>query len=112
MLYGKSLCCLYFARAGADSVCPTRGYKEKSKWRDRPLTWMGRMDIRVPVAPLGFPCSSVGKESACNAGELGSIPGLGRSPGEGNGTHSCLESPRDRGAWQLQSMASQESDTT
>ena len=34
---------------------------------------------------LGFPCSSVGKESACSAGDPGSIPGLGRSPGEGNG---------------------------
>ena len=33
---------------------------------------------------LGFPCSSVGKESTCNAGDLGSIPGLGRSPGDGN----------------------------
>ena len=33
---------------------------------------------------LGFPCGSVGKESACNAGDLGSIPGLGRSPGEGD----------------------------
>ena len=34
---------------------------------------------------LGFPCGSVGKESACNVGDLGSIPGLGRSPGEGKG---------------------------
>ena len=34
---------------------------------------------------LGFPCDSAGKESACNAGDLGSIPGLGRSPGEGKG---------------------------
>ena len=34
---------------------------------------------------MGFPCSSVGKESACNAGDPGSIPGWGRSPGEGNG---------------------------
>ena len=33
--------------------------------------------------PLGFPCGSAGKESACNVGDLGSIPGLGRSPGEG-----------------------------
>ena len=33
---------------------------------------------------LGSPCGSAGKESACNAGDLGSIPGLGRSPGEGN----------------------------
>ena len=42
------------------------------------------------------------KESACNAGDPGSIPGLGRSPGEGNGNplqYSCLESPMDRGAW-------------
>ena len=40
--------------------------------------------------------------SACNAGDLGSIPGLGRSPGEGNGNplqYSCLENPIDRGAW-------------
>ena len=52
---------------------------------------------------LGLPCSSVGKDSACNAGDLGSIPGLGRSPGEGNGyplQYSCLENPMDRGAWQ------------
>ena len=52
---------------------------------------------------MGFPHSSVGKESACNAGDLGSIPGLGRSPGEGNGNppqYSCLENPMDRGAWQ------------
>ena len=34
---------------------------------------------------LGFPCDSAGKESACNVGDLGPIPGLGRSPGEGNG---------------------------
>ena len=37
---------------------------------------------------MGFPGGSVGKESACNAGDLGSIPGLGRSPGEGKG-YSC-----------------------
>ena len=51
-----------------------------------------------------FPHSSVGKESACNAGDLGLIPGLGRSPGEGNGNplqYSCLENPMDRGAWQV-----------
>ena len=49
----------------------------------------------------GFPGSSAGKESACNAGDLGSIPGLGRSPGEGHGNplqYSCLENPMDRGA--------------
>ena len=45
--------------------------------------------------------SSVGKESACNAGVPGSIPGLGRSPGEGNDNplqYSCLENPMDRGS--------------
>ena len=52
---------------------------------------------------MGFPHSLVGKESACNAGDLGSITGSGRSPGEGNGDplqYSCLENPMDRGAWQ------------
>ena len=52
---------------------------------------------------MGFPCSSVGKESACNAGDLGSITGLESSPGEGNGNpfqYSCMENPMDRGAWQ------------
>ena len=52
---------------------------------------------------MGFPSSSDGKESACSAGDLGSIPGSGRSPGEGNGKpfqYSCLEHPVDRGAWQ------------
>ena len=52
---------------------------------------------------MGYPCSSVGKESACNAGDPGLIPGSGRSPGEGNGNplqYSCLENPMDRGAWQ------------
>ena len=50
----------------------------------------------------GFPHSSVGIESACNAGDLSSVPGLGRSPGEGNGNslqYSCLENPMDRGEW-------------
>ena len=49
------------------------------------------------------PGDSDGKASACNAGDLGSIPGLGRSPGEGNGNplqYSCLENPMDRGGWQ------------
>ena len=51
---------------------------------------------------MGFPCGSAGKESACNARDMGSIPGLGRSPGEGNGyplQYSCLENSMDRGAW-------------
>ena len=49
---------------------------------------------------MGFPPSSVGKESACNAEDMGLIPGSGRSPGGGNGNplqYSCLENPMDRG---------------
>ena len=51
---------------------------------------------------MGFPGSSDSEESACNVGDLGLIPGLGRFPGEGNGNahqYSCLENPMDRGAW-------------
>ena len=50
----------------------------------------------------GFPGGSDGKESACNDGDPGSVPGLGRSPGERNGCplqYSCLEDSMDRGAW-------------
>ena len=56
----------------------------------------------MPKHTLGFPGGSEVKVSACNAGDLGSIPGLGRSPGEGNGNplqYSCLENPMDGGAW-------------
>ena len=51
---------------------------------------------------MGFPGGSEGKASARSAGDLGSIPGLGRSPGEGNGNplqNSCLENSMDGGAW-------------
>ena len=51
---------------------------------------------------MGLPSGSDGQESACNAGDLDLIPGLGRSPGEGNDyalQYSCLENSMDRGAW-------------
>ena len=54
---------------------------------------------------MGFPSGSVGKESSCSTGDTGdtgSVPGSGRSLGEGNGNlfqYSCLENPTDRGAW-------------
>ena len=51
---------------------------------------------------VGFPGGSDGKASAYNVGDLGLIPGLGKSPGEGNGNllqYSCLENSMDRGAW-------------
>ena len=50
----------------------------------------------------GFPDGSDGKESTCNSGDLNSIPGVGRFPGEGNGyplQYSCLEKFMYRGAW-------------
>ena len=59
---------------------------------------------------MGFPGGSEVKASACNAGDLGSIPGLGRSPGEGNGNplqYSCLENPIDGEPGGLQSTGSQ-----
>ena len=54
------------------------------------------------LLPSIFPCGSVGKESTYNAGDMCSIPGLERSPGEGNGNalqYSCLENPMNTGAW-------------
>ena len=48
---------------------------------------------------MGFPGGSDGKASACNAGDLGLIPGSERSPGEGNGNPLRLENSIDRGAW-------------
>ena len=62
---------------------------------------MGLYERGTALAPclhLGFLGSSDSEASACNAGDLGSVPGLGRSPGEGNGNplqYSCLENPMD-----------------
>ena len=74
------------------------------------LLYMGRCKrlnslksfIHIRLSYLGFPGGSDSKASACNAGDPGLIPGLGRSPGKGNGNplqYSCLENPMDRGAW-------------
>ena len=64
---------------------------------------------------LGFPGGSVGKESTCNAGDLGSIPGLGRPPRGGHGKplqYSCRRIPKDRQAWWAVTHGIKESDTT
>ena len=56
----------------------------------------------IHIITLGFPGGAEVKASACNVGDLGLIPGSGRSPGEGNGNplqYSCLENPMDGGAW-------------
>ena len=65
---------------------------------------------------IKYPFFTSGKESTCNAGNAGLIPGSGRSPGEGNGNplqYSCLENPMDRGAWWATvHRVAKESDTT
>ena len=65
---------------------------------------------------MGFPGGSVVRNLPANAGDVGLIPGLGRSPGEGNGNllqYSCLGNPVDRGAWWVTVHGvTKESDTT
>ena len=63
----------------------------------RSLGWEDPLEKKI--VSHSFPCNSVGKESACSAGDPGLIPGLGRSPGEGNGNplqYPCLENLMDR----------------
>ena len=63
---------------------------------------MALQQSQLVVGPIDFSGGSDGKMSAYNVGDAGSIPGLGRSSGEGNGNplqHSCLENPMDGGAW-------------
>ena len=69
-------------------------------------SWIGKIPWRMDRLPtpvfMGFPGVSDGKESICKVEDVGSIPGLGRSPGEGNGNplqYSCLGKPMERGAW-------------
>ena len=64
----------------------------------------------LPIAQMGFPGESVGKNPPANAGDSGSVPGLGRSPGEISSNplqYSSLGDPMGRGAWRLQSLGSQ-----
>ena len=67
------------------------------------FVYIGFNFLRLGIPHIGgFPGGSEIKASACNAGDLGLIPGSGRSPGEGNGNpiqYSCLENPMDGGAW-------------
>ena len=77
---------------------------------------IGRDSAHVLLIFIAFPSGSDGKESACNAGDLGPIPGSGRPPGEGNGNplqYSCLENLMlvTEESGRLQSMGSQELDT-
>ena len=71
--------------------------------KSRDITLPTKVCIVKAIFFFGFPRSSVVKLSACNTGDPGSMPGSGRSLGEGNGNplqYSCLENPMDRGTWQ------------
>ena len=102
-----------------NAMCKTSVLKSTERkclniiWMEVPCLWAGKLNIfKMLILPnLSINLSeftnnlaySVGKESACNAGNPGSIPVLGRYPGEGNGNplqYSCLENPLFRGAWQ------------
>ena len=64
--------------------------------------WLDQLKHQFGKLIMGFLFNSVGKESACSAGDLGLIPGLGRSSGKGNGKplqYPCIENPMDRGTW-------------
>ena len=76
----------------------------------KPSSINRRRDRLPTLESLAFPGGSDSKESPCNAGDLGSIPGLGRSPGGGHGNplqYFCLENPTDRGASRAIAMWSQ-----
>ena len=97
-----------------DSCFLNDSVKEDMKSASRGLPSLIRRCVFIggQVPTLGFPGGSEVKASACNAGDLGLTPGLGRSPGEGNGNplqYSCLENPMDREAWratvQIRSVA-------
>ena len=85
-----------------------------------PISWLIMLQNYFCLYPnpyLGFPDGSNGKESACSAGDLGLIPGSGKSPGKGHGNqlqYSCLENSMERGAWQAgySSWGLEELDTT
>ena len=102
--------------ATVNSICPTResfpdssvGKKKSACNAGDPslIPWVGKIPWRRKRLPtpvfLGFPCVSAGKESARKAEDLGSIPGLGRSSGEGNGyplQYSGLENSMDYNPW-------------
>ena len=81
---------------GSPKVIVTKG--ERGEGQIRGLELM----LQTTIYKMDFPGGSDGKASVYNAGDPGSIPGLGRSPGEGNGSplqYYCLENSMDRGAW-------------
>ena len=94
-------------------IFPTQGSNpglSHCRWFLYRLSHQGSLVYVESVHKLwGFSKSSVVKNLPANTGDAGSIPGWGRSPGEGSGNplqYSCLEHPRDRGSWGLQSRGS------
>ena len=92
----------------SESVLCVRWPKKFGEWsgnlnQDQILNNMRELLFLLgAIIKCGFPWGSVSKESACNAGDSGSIPGSERSPGEGNGNllhSSCLENPVNKGTW-------------
>ena len=89
----------------------------KERWFLQGLLWISHL-YSAPDTGSVFSAPAIGsggKESACNVAGLGSIPGSGRSPGEGNGNpfrYSCLENPMNREAWWVESMGLQRADMT
>ena len=76
-------------------------YVSKRDWTVY-LKWVHFIVCKLYLSVSDFPGGSDGKASVYNAEDLDSVPGLGRSPGEGNGNplqYYCLENPMDRGAW-------------
>ena len=99
--------CLYKLRNSKDCLQSLGARKEA--WNRLTLQTLRRnqhcqhLGLGFLASRIGFSHSSVGKEFACRARDLGSIPELGRSPGEGNGNplqYSYLENPMDGGTWQ------------
>ena len=94
------------------SGCPLQWKQSLNHWTTREVpesteflytnNKLSEKEIGKTIPFMGFPGGSDGKESSCNAGDLGLIPLLGRSPGGGHSNplrYSCLENPMDRGAW-------------
>ena len=89
-------------RPGLEPNCKSREFLIRLSLTARQFFYTVRERVRPFQGVYSFPGGSEGKESACNAGDLSSIPGSGRSLREGNGNpfqNSCLENSMDRGAW-------------
>ena len=88
-------------QTAAPQAPPSLGFFRQEHWSGLPSPFPAFRAFFISI--MGFPGGSDSKEYACNAGDLGSIPGSGRYPGRGHGNplqYSCLESSMDRGNWQ------------